>query len=107
MPDDLEPRVIAELQELEAHDRSAEAVERVLTVLEALLREGDLDEADEIIAALDPSRLSPSVTLAALSITWHARDELNFRSGLVRRAEGEFIRTLGRVRTEALLSSRR
>lgn len=98
---------LEQLEALTLTDQQREAVERVLTVLEALLREGDLDEADEIIAALDPSRLSPSVTLAALSITWHARDELKFRSGLVRRAEGEFIRTLGRVRTEALLSSRR
>jgi hypothetical protein len=104
--DERESDLVGELQRLCAKDEQ-EAVKRLLVAFESLLSDGAVARVNDILDRLDPARIGPSVTLAALAITWPASKVLQSRPRFLCRAEETLQRTLGTTRAGALLSGRR
>ena len=81
-------------------------VEEVLATFEHWLRQSMFEQADELLLNLKID-LPPAVLIAALSITFHAKDTLKHREAFLARVETKLKTELGNVRAEELLRTRR
>ena len=101
-------RVIPEeLYEMCAAQNERAAMYRLLMSLNTDLSAGRFAEVDELLAALDTTKLAPVVLLSALSFTLPAASHLPSRTDFLHRAEIHLRATLGDERAERLLDLRR
>lgn len=83
------------------------ACEVVLSYLDCHLNQGDFDSVDAFLPEIDVGRLSPSVLLTILTITWHGREKLLQRTLFLKRVEQKMTADIGQQRTTKLLDYRR
>lgn len=102
-----EPQVLSELYDLCKQQREQKAIEVVLLRLEHGVRSARRQFVDNVLARAEVARLTPAVLLAALSITFPAKDFLEARNAFLARAEASIEEALGHDRAAALLASRR
>jgi hypothetical protein len=103
-----EHRNLATLAErLCAAGRDREAMEQLVDVIEAKLRQDQNDYVEALLDALNPSALSPNVTVAVLTIIWYAKGDLKNWRSFFARAEGALRSKVGAERASALLATRR
>lgn len=100
-------RFRVELYLLCAGGRERLALLRLLKRFELDLRSGEFQHVDALLGELDPERLSPSVVLGALTMTYPASNQLARRGEFVASAERSLHNRLGADRAAALLQSRR
>jgi hypothetical protein len=79
----------------------------MLLLLEPLLRNAHMAEADKVLSDADVEALLTPTLLAVLSLTWHAKADLYTRQGFLERAETVLVELLGKERAERLLKNRR
>lgn len=100
--------LILEVERFCTRGASRAAMERLGDFVDETLRAGTRDdEVNELLDALDPSRLAPNVIVALLTITWYAKERLTRREAFLKRAEKAMRATLGEKRAAALLANRR
>ena len=83
------------------------AMQHLIDDIEESLRRSRTARVDALLNSLDPEQLSPSVTLAVLTITSYAKTDLLSRTGFLARAEKVLESKLGLERARTLLQRRR